>query len=372
MRTYIPLNALRAFEAAARHLSVSRAAEELCVTPTAISHQIRSLESFLETPLFERKNGKLALNPATATALRELSEGFDRLETALIALTRRGQRRKLVIAASPSLSSLWLMPKLQRFLELAPDVDLSLCTAISDSDFSDSPFDVAIASTGDVPGRRSDYLMDERIYPVGAPRLLPPGLAPERALRDAPLIHDDKASEYFPTWRRYFEATRREPREVTGGLRFNQSSLAIDAAERGFGLLLARSRLVAASLADRRLVLMSDHAYPLSYRYYALRPRGAESRLVTQFLDWLTAEIEAEDAAWTFDAAASVAQRVGVALGPDNRCRPANIDRRGEESLVGQKRRRVAAVLACEGHADRRPQIFDIGDTAAKAGSVLG
>lgn len=350
MPTYIPLNALPAFEAAARHLSVSRAAEELCVTPTAISHQIRSLESFLETSLFDRKNRKLALNPATATAL-----------------TRRGQRRKLAIAASPSL---WLMPKLQRFPELAPDVDLSLCTAISD--FSDGPFDVAIASTRDVPGRRSDYLMDERIYPVGAPRLLPPGLAPERALRDAPLIHDDKASEYFPTWRRYFEATRCEPREVTGGLRLNQSSLAIDAAERGFGLLLARSRLVAASLAGRRLVLMSDHAYPLSYRYYALRPRGAESRLVTQFLDWLTAEIEAEDAAWTFDAAASVAQRVGVALGPDNRGRPANVDRRGEESLVGQKRRRVRAVLACEGHADRRPQIFDIGDTAAKTGSVLG
>lgn len=371
MRTYIPLNALRAFEAAARHLSVSRAAEELCVTPTAISHQIRSLEGFLETSLFDRKNGKLALNPVTASALRELSEGFDKLEGALMSLTRRGQRRKLVVAASPSLSSLWLMPKLDRFLSVAPDVDLSLCTAISDSDFSEGPFDVAIAATGDVPGRRSDYLMDERIYPVCAPRLLPPGLAPERALYDAALIHDDKASEHFPTWRRYFEATRREPRDVSGGLRFNQSSLAMDAAERGFGLLLARSRLIADALADKRLVLLSDRAHPISYRYYALRPRGVESRLATQFLEWLAAEIEAEDAAWTFDAAASVAQRVGVAVGPEKRRRVADVDGRCEERLVGQKRRRVGAVLACEGHPDRRTQIFDIGDAAAKAGSVV-
>jgi len=346
MRTYIPLNALRAFEAAARHLSVSRAAEELCVTPTAISHQIRSLESFLEAPLFDRKNGKLALNPVTANALREMSEGFDKLETALMSLNRRGQRRKLVVAASPSLSSLWLMPRIDRFLKLAPDVDLSLCTAISDSDFAEGPFDIAIASCSDIPGRKSDYLMEERVYPVCAPRLLPPGLAPERALHDLPLIHDDKVSEHFPTWRLYLEATRREPRDVTQGLRFNQSSLAIEAAVRGFGVLLARSRLVAATLADRRLTLLSDRAYPLSYRYYALRPRGAESRLVTQFLDWLAAEIEAENAAWTFDAAASVAQRMSVALRPDKRRLPPKVDRRGEERLVGQKRRRLGAVVA--------------------------
>ena len=372
MRSYIPLNALRAFEAAARHLSVSRAAEELCVTPTAISHQIRSLEGFLETPLFDRKNGKLALNPATANALRELSEGFDKLETALMSLNRRGQRRKLAVAASPSLSSLWLMPKLHRFLSLAPEVDLSLCTAISDSDFAEGPFDVAIASNADVPGRKSDYLMDERIYPVCAPHLLAPGLAPERALHELPLLHDDKASEDFPTWRRYFEATGRQPRDLTQGLRFNQSSLAIDAAARGFGALLARSRLVAGPLAERRLTLLSDCAYPISYRYYALRPRGPESRLATQFLDWLAAEIEAEDAAWAFDAAASIAQRVSVALGPDERRLPANLDGRCEERFVGNKRRRVDAVLARDGHADRRAQIFDIGDATVKADGVVG
>lgn len=372
MRTYIPLNSLRAFEAAARHLSISRAADELCVTPTAVSHQIRSLESFLETPLFDRKNGKLALVPLTASALRELSEGFDKLEAALVALNRRGQRRKLAVAASPSVASLWLMPKLDRFLALAPDVDVSLSTAISDSDFAEGSFDVAIASCSDVHGRRSDYLMDERIYPVCAPSLAPPGLSPERALLDLPLIHDDKVSEHFPTWRRYFEATQREARDVGGGLRFNQSSLAIDAAIRGRGVLLGRSRLIAGPLRDGRLALLSDRPFPAPYRYYAIRPRGPEGRLASRFLDWLASEIEAEDDAWISDAAASIRERVGVALGPHERRRLAGMDWSGEEGLVGEERRRVGSVLSGQRHADRRPEVLDIGDPAAKAGTAVG
>ena len=153
MRTYIPLNALRAFEAAARHLSISRAADELCVTPTAISHQIKSLEGFLEAPLFERRNGRLALVPATVNALSELSEGFDKLEAALLSLNRRGQRRKLVVAISPSIAALWLMPRLDRFVAQVPGVDLSLLTAISESDFADGAFDVAVGTRAEAPGR---------------------------------------------------------------------------------------------------------------------------------------------------------------------------------------------------------------------------
>src|SRR3978361_1687831 len=122
MRDYIPLNALRAFESAARNLSFTRAAAELCVTPTAISHQIRSLEEFLETTLFERKGGKLVLAPATSSALDELSEGFNKLESALLGLNRRGGRRKINVAASPSVAALWLMSKLQRFSVAAPSI----------------------------------------------------------------------------------------------------------------------------------------------------------------------------------------------------------------------------------------------------------
>src|SRR3984893_3872855 len=172
MRTYIPLNALRAFECAARHLSFARAAEELCVTPTAISHQIRSLEEFLVTTLVELKSGKVSLTPATSGVLQELSEGFNKLESAFLSLNRRGGRQKITVAASPSVAALWLMPKLQRFFVSAPEIDVSLSTVIAQSDFNDGPFDVSICSSDDHPGRKVEYLMDEQIFPVCSPALL--------------------------------------------------------------------------------------------------------------------------------------------------------------------------------------------------------
>lgn len=369
MRTYIPLNALRAFEAAARHLSIARAADELCVTPTAISHQIKSLEGFLEAPLFERRNGRLVLVPATVNALSELSEGFDKLEAALMSLNRRGQRRKLVVAASPSFSSLWLMPRLDRFLAQAPGVDLSLLSAITESDFAEGSFDLAIASGRGGAGRRCDYLMDEQIIPVCSPALLASGLSHEAVLQTAPLIHDDKVSEDFPTWSRYFQATKGEPRDVAGGLRFNQSSLAIEAAIRGRGLLLGRSRLVAQALGDGQLMRLSDQPYPGSYRYYALRPRGADSALAAGFVDWLAEEIEAEDRAAAHIA--SVGQPMRVALRPDERRRLADIDRRAEKRLVGDQSRALRPVVAGDRNPHARPEIFDIAHAAAKAGRVV-
>jgi LysR family transcriptional regulator, glycine cleavage system transcriptional activator len=372
MRTYIPLNALRAFEAAARHLSFTRAASELCVTPTAISHQVRTLEEFLHTPLFQRKSGRLILTPAASNALQELSEGFNKLESALLALNRRGRQRKLSVTASPSVASLWLMPKLKRFFASAPDVELSLCTVTGESDFSDAPFDVAICSTDDHPGRKVDYLMEERIYPVCSPALLEDlGLTSEAALSELPLIHDDKVNDQFPTWRRFFEATQSAMRDVTCGLRFNQSSLAIEAAIQGHGLLLGRYRLIAAALADRRLTSLSDRPHPDPLRYYVVRQRGEERRAVRTFLDWLSAEVEAENDFWRVESLewslepGSVRQGKGVVLGPDESDSLTDVDWRGEEDLVRDKRRGIQAV-ARHRNTHRRTEILDIGDTAAE------
>jgi LysR family transcriptional regulator, glycine cleavage system transcriptional activator len=374
MRTYIPLNALRAFEAAARHLSFTRAAAELCVTPTAISHQVRTLEEFLHTPLFQRKGGKLILTPATSHALQELSEGFNKLESALLALNRRGRQRKLSVAASPSVASLWLMPKLNRFFASPPDVELSLCTVTGESDFSDGPFDVAICSTDDHPGRKVDYLMEERIYPVCSPALLEDlGLTSEAALYELPLIHDDKVNDQFPTWRRFFEATQSAMRDVTCGLRFNQSSLAIEAAIQGHGLLLGRDRLIAAALADRRLTILSDRPYPESLHYYVVRQRGEERRAVRTFLDWLSAEVEAENDFWRAESLqrslepGSIRQGMGFVLGPDENDSLTDVDWRGEEDLVGDKRRGIQTVTRRHRNAHRRTEILDIGDPAAEA-----
>ena len=297
MRTYLPLNALRAFESAARHLSFTRAAEELCVTPTAISHQVRALEDFLETGLFERKNGRLKLTPAAAAALGDLSEGFNRLEAAISPLNRRGGPQRIVVAASPSFASLWLLPKLQRFFAAAPGIDVSLSTVIARESFDEGGFDVSICSCEDHPNRKVDYLMDERILPVCSPDLVPPDGV--RALADLPLIHDDKSNDSFPTWRRYFEEMGVPMREPIGGLRFNQSSLAIEAAAKGHGVLLGRSRLIGAALADGRLMPATDQAYPIPCHYYTVRQPGAVSKPVGTFMEWLAAEVATEEAAPT-------------------------------------------------------------------------
>jgi LysR family transcriptional regulator, glycine cleavage system transcriptional activator len=373
MRTYIPLNSLRALECAARHLSFTRAASELCVTPTAISHQIRSLEEFLETPLFERKSGRLVLTPATSSALRELTEGFNKLESAFLALNRRGGRQKITVAVSPSVAALWLMPRLQRFFTSAPEIDVSISTVMAQGDFDDGLFDVSICNTDDHPSREVDYLMDEQIIPVCSPALLShSGLRPEDALAELPLIHDDKASDQFPNWRRYFEATQSATRDVNSGLRFNQSSLAIEAAINGHGILLGRNRLIAAALADRRLVPISDRAYPIPCRYYTARQRGAESKPVRTFLDWLRAEVDVENGARLLESAnhaaadASVRQDMRVAFRPDQRDVLADIDRRREEQLVGDQSRRVQTVLRRHRNAHHRPEILDVGGAAAQ------
>jgi LysR family transcriptional regulator, glycine cleavage system transcriptional activator len=378
MRTYIPLNSLRAFEAAARHLSFTRAAVELCVTPTAISHQVRTLEEFLHTPLFQRKGGKLILTPATANALEELSEGFNKLESALLALNRRGRQRKLSVAASPSVASLWLMPKLTRFVASVPDIELNLCTVIGESDFSDRPFDVAICSTDDHLGRKVDDLMEERIYPVCSPALLEDmGLTSKAALAELPLIHDDKVNDQFPTWRRYFETTQSAIRDVSCGLRFNQSSLAIEAAIQGHGLLLGRYRLIAAALADGRLTVLSDRPYPASLRYYIVQQRGEERRAVRTFLDWLFTEVEAENDAWPAEGIecplepGSVRKGMGVALGPDQSDSLTDVDWRREKDRVGDKRSGIRTVTRRHRNPHRRTEILDIGDAAAKAQLIV-
>ena len=374
MRTYLPLNALRAFEAAARHLSFTRAATELCVTPTAISHQIRSLEDFLGAPLFDRKGGRLTLTPATSSTLKELSEGFNKLESALLSLNRRQGRQKITVAASPSVAALWLMPKLQRFFVKAPEIDVSLSTVIAPGDFNDGPFDVSICSTDDHPTLKVEHLMDEQILPVCAPALLSTlGSRREAALAELPLIHDDKASDTFPTWRRYFDATRMTMRDVSCGLRLNQSSLAIDAAVKGHGMLLGRNRLIASTLADGRLTLVSDRPYPVPHRYYTLRQPGAGSKPVRAFLDWLAAEVDLEDGACTLAhggrsaAVPSVRQGMGVPLRPDQRDGLADLHRRREEQLVGDQGRRVQTAFRRHGNAHHRAEVLDVGGSTDQA-----
>jgi LysR family glycine cleavage system transcriptional activator len=296
MRTYIPLNALRAFESAARHLSFTKAAQELCVSPTAVSHHVRSLEEFLEAPLFERSNGKLTLTPAAAAALAELSEGFNRLECAMMPLNRRSGRRKISVAASPSVASLWLLPKLQRFFAAAPGLDVSLSTVIAPSDYRDGGYDIAICNFKDHPNRKVDHLMDERILPVCAPSMLRGDLDADAALKQLPLIHDDKQYESYPTWARYLEEQQVRGRDPSAGLRFNQSSLAMEAAVDGHGMLLGRSRLMMRHLARKALAPVSEQLQSMPWHYYTVCQPGSVAKPIQLFLEWLRGEVDAENA----------------------------------------------------------------------------
>ena len=298
MRRWVPLNAVRAFEAAARHGSLTRAADELRVTPTAVSHHIRSLEDFLQVQLFDRKGGRLTLTAPAHACIGALGESFDRLDAALSSIVdHERSRRKVVVMASPSFASGWLLPRLTRFVAAAPDIDVSVLSSIDMSRIDDNRADVTISTRfGRPPVEQGvEYLMDEELLPVCAPKLLRQGAADAgaSAFSRLPLIHDDKRNTAFPTWRRYFEAIGMSVRDSTSGLRFNQSSLAISAAVEGYGILLGRSRLIAEPLARGDLVQVVPQAYPVPLAYDMALRHGALPQAVLTFLEWLRQESRA-------------------------------------------------------------------------------
>jgi LysR family glycine cleavage system transcriptional activator len=294
MRRVIPLNAVRAFEAAARRLSLTQAAAELHVTPTAISHQVRALEDFLQVRLFERSHRRLALTKAGRLCLANMTSGLDRLEEAVASLAET-RRSRVVIRVSPSLASLWLLPRLPRFVAAEPDVDLVVLATADPSQFGNEDADVAIRLTrGNHPTRRCERLMSEDVVPVCAPSLLPGGaLSTAAGLIDLPLIHDEtlEAVELFPTWRSYLDAAGlAEPKSAS--LRFNLSELAVQAAIAGQGVLLGRSRLVEGALAARQLQRAIDMVHPMRFHYYLLTRRTNMTPAAVRLHDWLMAEAQ--------------------------------------------------------------------------------
>jgi LysR family glycine cleavage system transcriptional activator len=292
------LNAVRAFEAAARHKSLARAADELCVTPTAISHQIRLLEEFVQIKLFLRRNGRLDLTPAARDCVAQLSTALDQIDLALSDMVQPERKQRLVVGASPSVTSLWLLPRLQRFTDARPETDIML-NIVNDSAMQDAAkADIWIASTQTHLDMRVEPLMGEEIVPVCAPKLLAGGSA-ALALRELPLIHDEKSAAWsngpFPTWDRYLAEFGIRRADTRKGLRFTQSSLAVDAAVEGHGVLLGRSRLIAGALAERRLVQLAQ-PYPIRFQYFMVSPWHVKSPAAGRFRDWLLDEAGARQA----------------------------------------------------------------------------
>ncbi|MFO1091259.1 MAG: transcriptional regulator GcvA [Hyphomicrobiales bacterium] len=292
-----PLTALRAFEAAARHLSVSLAAEELRVTPAAVSHQIRQLEDHLGLELFQRNGRNLALTDAGQAGLPWLREAFDKLASAIDAIDALGETGLLTVSVAPSFAAKWLLPRLHEFEKRYPDIDVHVSASISLVDFARDGVDVAIRyGSGHYPDLVVERLLTEYVVPVASPSLLeqgPPIDAPADLAQHA-LLHDDSPDNdpSCPSWEMWMKAAHVDGVDATRGPRFNQSSLVLEAAVLGRGIALAKATLAAADLASGRLVSPFRTLQQLDFSYFLVAPK-AKLNLpkVSYFRDWIREEV---------------------------------------------------------------------------------
>jgi LysR family glycine cleavage system transcriptional activator len=291
------LTGLRAFEAAARHLSFTKAAAELGVTQTAISHQIRRLEEQLGLKLFVRGTRQVMLTREAQGFLPAVRRAFDDLRRASAELTRPGRASVLTVTTLPSFAAKWLVPRLAGFQEAHPEVEVRVSTSSQLVDFRRDDIDVGLRyGKGDWPGLRADWLMSEDVFPVCSPRLLegPHPLRTPDDLAHHTLLHE---ISYREDWRMWLTAAGRP--DLTGArmLSFDLQVSAIQAAIDGLGVALGRSATVEADLAAGRLVKPFDISLPADAGFYivALRERAEEPK-IRAFRDWLLGLVAARAA----------------------------------------------------------------------------
>lgn len=291
-----PLNALRAFEAAGRHLSFSKAAAELHVTPAAISHQVKALEDYLGVQLFRRLNRALLLTEVGQACLPGLQEGFDRLAAAVEASRARDAHRPLIVSVAPSFGAKWLVSRLDRFREAHSGIDVRVDATDRLVDFARDDVDIAIRyGAGSYAGLRVEQLLTEEVFPVCAPRLLEGSnpLVVADDLRWHTLLHVDYTvtNETWPNWRMWLLAAGVHDVEPTRGPQFSLASMAIRAAIEGHGVTLASSVLVADDLAAGRLVKPFDLSFPGGFAYYVVcSETTADQPKIAAFREWVIAE----------------------------------------------------------------------------------
>lgn len=300
MRRLTHLNSLRAFEAAARHTSFAKAADELSVTPAAVSQQIATLEDYLGIQLFKRIGRGVHLTETAQAMLPSLRDGFDLLAAGLERARAGAKRRHLVVSLTPSVAAKWLMPRLERFLTAHRDIDVRLDTTTRLVDFAREEVDVALRyGSGHWDGLTVLPLMKESVFPVCSPQLLRAVKRPLRTPADLArhtLIHDASmpARASFPQWSAWLRAAGAQDVDGTRGLQLDASMLAIQAALDGHGVALGRSVLVADDLASGRLVSPFALSLPLRFSYFIVHPRKpAAPTAVDAFTQWARAEASA-------------------------------------------------------------------------------
>jgi LysR family transcriptional regulator, glycine cleavage system transcriptional activator len=286
------LNGLRAFEAAARHLSFTLAASELNVTQTAISHQIRRLEEELGIRLFIRKNRALALTPKARDYLPGVRAAFNDLRLATERLLRKDDGNVLTISTLASLAVKWLLPRLSKFQEAHPKIDVRITTSTNLIDFRTGDVDAAIRyGRGHWEGLRADWLMADELFPVCSPALLS-GKRPLRTpedLRDHVLLHTGASDS--DDWRLWLTAAGL-PSDISKqpGITFDLSLMTVQAAVDGIGVAMGRTSYVQDDIAKGRLTVPFNITLPADAGFYLVSPEATvDPPKLKAFRDWLLA-----------------------------------------------------------------------------------
>jgi LysR family glycine cleavage system transcriptional activator len=292
------LNALRAFWAAARHRSFAAAADELHVTASAVSLQIRQLEEELDFKLFERTPKGLVLTPQGARLLPGITQAFEHLKGTIAAIDDGAPGTgSLSISVAPSFATKWLLPRLGGFLDRNPDVQVDVKANIELTDFAKDEVDLAIRyGSGTYPGLTVELLLEDRMFPVCSPELLMRygQRNPARVFSEAPLLHDVSVDRdpADPSWKMWLKASGLEEIDWRKGPRFNQTALALDAALAGLGIALAPAALVATDLAAGRLVRLANEEWKGGFAYYLVHPADkAGLPALQRFKSWLRAAL---------------------------------------------------------------------------------
>ncbi|WP_198087495.1 LysR substrate-binding domain-containing protein [Variovorax sp. E3] len=288
-----PLQTLVCFDAAARHESYTRAAQELALTQSAVSRQIGTLEAFLGVALFRRTRHGVALTASGAAYARQTAKRLEAMERdTLDAMAHQGEGGSLSLAAVPTFATRWLMPRLKSFAALQPDVVVHIETRTRPFLFADAEFDAALyagtpAQVENWAGTRALLLMHEDVVPVCSPALLPRGGKPvtPAAIARMPLLQQSTRPD---GWRQWFDAQQIDAPNARGGPRYELFSILAAAASHGLGVALMPTMLVADELARGELVVACARPLSGERNYYLVTPERADQRpLLKFFSDWL-------------------------------------------------------------------------------------